>query len=268
MSDHRPAGDAASAAGRADTVLVRVDGAVGWITLNDPDRLNAVDEGMLRAVTTAMTSLDIDESVRVVALTGAGRGFCSGANLARGGEVDTGTLEAAGETVRSIAGARTPTVAVVGGAAAGVGLSLALACDYVLASDRAAFLLAFARIGLMPDGGATALVAANVGRARAMRMALTGEKVDAATAEAWGLVSEVVPADRIRERADAVLAALAATAPLASAETTAAINAATIDLDAALDLEERGQAMLLGTEDFREGVAAFFDKRPAVFGGR
>ncbi len=257
----------------SDTVLVRVDGAVGRVTLNDPDHLNAVDEAMLDAVAEAVTRLSVDPAVRVIALDGAGRGFCAGANLSGGSDivndaVDTGTLDAVGRAIRAIVGSPTPTVALVHGVAAGVGVSLAVACDYVLAGEAASFVLAFARIGLMPDGGATALVAASVGRTRALRMAMTGEKVDGRTAEAWGLVSECVPSGELAGRSEAVLAQLAGSAPGAAAATSAAINAASIDLDAALATEEAGQARLLASADFREGVTAFFEKRPARFGPR
>ncbi len=191
-----------------------------------------------------------------------------GGSAMGGDAVDTGTLDAVGRAIRAIVGSPTPTVALVHGVAAGVGVSLAVACDYVLAGDAASFVLAFARIGLMPDGGATALVAASVGRARALRMAMTGEKVDGRTAEAWGLVSECVPAGELAERSEAVLAQLAGSAPGAAAATSAAINAASIDLDAALATEEAGQARLLASADFLEGVTAFYEKRPARFGPR
>ncbi len=159
-------------------------------------------------------------------------------------------------------------VALVHGVAAGIGVPMALACDYVLAADEAPFVLAFSRIGLMPDGGATALVAASVGRARAMRLALTGEKLDGATAAAWGLVAESVPTDRFAERAAELLGSFAAAATVALAETTAAVNAATLDIEGALGREDAGQRMLATTEDHREGAAAFVQKRPADFRGR
>lgn len=254
----------------SDQVRVVVEGAVGRITLAAPDRLNAVDAAMLFAVADAVRRLDADPAVRVIALTGEGRGFCAGADLGSGtdlaGQVDSSTLDGAGDAVRALTGSATPTVALVNGVAAGVGVSLAIACDYVVASEAASFVLAFARIGLMPDGGATALVAASIGRAKAMRMALTGEKVDATTAERWGLVAECVPADGFVDRGEALLAQLAASAPAAAAATTSAINAATLDLASALTIEERDQLRLLASADFREGVAAFQEKRPARFG--
>ena len=190
---------------------------MGRITLNAPERLNAVDPAMCEAVSDAVRAFDADPDVRVVALTGAGRGFCSGAPLSADGATQ-GTLFAGADLVRALLASRTPVVALVNGVAAGIGVPMALACDYVLASDAASFVLAFARIGLMPDGGSTALVAASIGRARAMRLALTGEKLDAATAAEWGLVAECVAAESFPARGDEVLAAFASGATLALGE--------------------------------------------------
>lgn len=256
-------------------VAVTVDGAVGRVTLTAPERLNALDAGMLEALVAGVQRLDADPDVRVIVLTGEGRGFCSGASLAidretleSGTPVDPATLYAAGDAVRALLGSSTPTVALVSGVAAGVGVSLALACHYTLASDDASFTLAFAKIGLMPDGGATALVAAHAGRAKAMRMALTGERVDGRTADAWGLVSECVPTSELATRGEQLVAQLAAGPPLAMAATTAAVNAGSVDLEAALGVEEPGQEELLVSADFREGVIAFLEKRSATFLGR
>jgi enoyl-CoA hydratase/carnithine racemase len=255
-----------------DHLLVEVAAGVARLTLHAPERLNAVDEEMLEAVADAVEALDARDDVRVIALTGAGRGFCSGANLAgtdlaAEAPIPTGTLLAAGAAVRAIAGARTPVVALVNGVAAGVGVSLALSASYVLATESASFVLAFGRIGLMPDGGATAIVAASVGRARALRMALTGEKVGAAQAADWGLIAESCPDGAFVDRSAELVSGLAAAAPLAAAETIRAVNAASMDLDAAVRREEQGQTALLVSADFREGIAAFTDRRSPMFGG-
>ncbi|MBR7741752.1 enoyl-CoA hydratase/isomerase family protein [Phycicoccus sp. BSK3Z-2] len=249
------------------TVRSAADGPVGRITIDAPERLGAVDPDMCDAITDALTAFDADPAVRVVALGGTGRGFCSGAPLSAEG-AQMGVLEAGERMVRAIVGSSTPVVALVHGVAAGIGVPMALACDYALTADEAPFVLAFSRIGLMPDGGATALVTAAVGRARSMRLALTGEALDGATAAQWGLVAESVPTERFEERAGELLAAFAAGPPLAYAETKAAVNAAALDLDAAFAREDAGQRRLGATEDHREGAAAFVGKRRPTFHGR
>lgn len=247
-------------------LLVAVEGGAGRITMNAPDRLNALDTAMLDAMTAAVERFDADPAVRCTVLTGAGRGFCAGANLA-GGAVDDSTLFAAGRLSRAMVSSRTPVLTLVNGVAAGVGLSIALAGDYVLVAERASFVLAFSNIGLMPDGGGTGLVAANVGRARALRMALTAEKVPARVAESWGLVSEVVPDDEFDSRARELVERLSFIAPQSVARTKDAVNAAALDLEGALAREEEGQSALLRTADYAEGVDAFFAKRRPTFTG-
>jgi len=249
-------------------VTQHVDGAVGRVTLAAPERLNALEPEMIDALATAVQELDNDPAVRVIVLSGKGRAFSAGANLAvhvELGDLDS-TLVALGTTVRAILEARTPVLSLVPGVAAGAGLSIALAADYVLVADDAKLLLAFGALGLMPDGGATALVAASIGRARALRLALTGERLTGAMAADWGLVSESVAAERFSARAEELTASLASLAPQGVAQTTAAISSAVLDLDAALEREERGQHDLLRTDDFLEGVAAFREKRRPTFG--
>lgn len=243
---------------------------IARVTIDAPSRLGAVDAAMLVAVADAVEAATRHTDVGVVVLTGTGRGFCSGANLllADGEAVDDATLFAAGRAVRAMTESPKPVVSLVNGVAAGVGVSLALAADYVLATESASFVLAFSKIGLMPDGGATELVAASIGRARAMRLALTAEKFSATDAAASGLIAEVVADADFEARGEAVIAHLAGLAPRATELTKAAINAATLDLDATLGREERGQSELLQSEDFREGAAAFAERRPATFRGR
>ncbi len=152
------------------------------------------------------------------------------------------------------------------GAAAGVGVSLALACDVVLASEKAFFMLAFTKIGLMPDGGASALIAAAVGRIRAMRMALLAERISAAEAFELGLVSAVYPADELDAEVDKVIATLVSGPAVALRKTKHAINAATLtELESALEREKQGQLELLVSNDFREGTKAFQQRRAANF---
>jgi len=249
---------------------ITVEGPVGRIVIDAPDRLNAVDLGQLEAMTEAVRALDADPEVRVVVVTGSGRGFCAGANLAGSGDdpLDDRTLFAAGRLVRAMLGAGTPMLSLVNGVAAGVGLSIALAADYCLATASARFVLAFSNIGLMPDGGGTGLVTANIGRSRALRMALTAERVDTETAERWGLVSEVVADEEFEARGQALVERLAWLAPGSVAHTKAAITRAAVDVEAALLREEQGQSALLASEDFAAGVEAFFARRTPTFRGR
>jgi enoyl-CoA hydratase len=173
---------------------------------------------------------------------------------------------AANRVVRAITALPRPVVAVVQGAAAGVGVSLALACDLVLASDKAFFLLAFTKIGLMPDGGASALIAAAIGRIGAMRMALLAERLPAADALAYGLVSAVYPADDFDAEVDKVVSELLNGPAVAFAKTKAAINAATLtELEPTLQRELEGQSALLQSHDFREGARAFQQRRTPDF---
>jgi len=256
-----------------DHLTVALEGPVLSVTLNRPDSLNSLTEAMLTTLAATLERAAADPRVRVVRLGGAGRGFCSGAGIsaedqsaqAAGANVD-GLLIAANRAVRSIAALPKPVVAVVHGPAAGVGVSLALASDVVVASETAFFMLAFTRIGLMPDGGATALVAAAVGRIRAMRMALLAERIPARTAFEYGLVSAVHPADELTAAADAVIDTLASGPAGALRHTKAAINAATLtEFDAAIGRETEGQRVLLVSKDFAEGTKAFQERRPPEF---
>lgn len=253
-------------------LTVSLDGTVLSVTLNRPDSLNSLDGLMLRTLAEVLDRAAGDPAVRVVRLGGAGRGFSSGAGISAQDESNRksgapeGVLLGANRAVRAIVNLPKPVVAVVQGPTAGVGVSLALACDIVLASETAFFLLAFTKIGLMPDGGASALVAANVGRARAMKMALLAERVSAAEALDSGLVSAVYPADELDAAVNAVIEKLASGPAIALRKTKQAINAATLtELEPAIGRESEGQLILLDTNDFREGAKAFQEHRSPVF---
>jgi enoyl-CoA hydratase len=256
-----------------DDLSVELADGVLSVTLNRPDSLNSLTAAMLEGIAAALEQAAGDPRVKVVRLRGAGRGFSSGAGIseedhanpaANGSPADV--LDAANGAVRSIVNLPQPVVAVVHGPAAGVGASLALACDVVLASEKAFFMLAFTKIGLMPDGGASALIAASVGRHRAMRMALLAERIPAAEAYEWGLVTAVYPADQFDAEVDKVVATLASGPAAALRKTKDAINAATlVELEAALEREKQGQLVLISSDDFREGTRAFQQRRPAKF---
>src|SRR6478609_8500467 len=199
-----------------DDLLVELADGVLSVTLNRPDSLNSLTAAMLKGIADALEQAADDPGVKVVRLGGAGRGFSSGAGISEEDHANPGAagtpadvLDAANRAVRSIVALPQPVVAVVQGPAAGVGASLALASDVVLASEKAFFMLAFTKIGLMPDGGASALIAASVGRHRAMRMALLAERITAAEAYEWGLVTALYPADELETEVAKVVGTLA-----------------------------------------------------------
>ncbi len=247
-----------------------VDGVL-TVVLDRPERRNALDLAAFRALHAALEAARDDAAVRCVVLTGAGDAFCAGADLSgrstgdavqRGAEV----LSAANACVRSVVSLPQPVVAAVRGPAAGVGMSLALACDLVLARDDAYLLMAFVKVGLMPDGGATHLVPAAIGRARAGALAMLGERLPAREALAAGLLSEVHPADAFEQRLAEVVRRLADGPPRALALTKAALHASDAALlEAALEREHEGQQSLLGGPENAEGVAAFLERRPPRF---
>lgn len=238
------------------------------ITFDRPDRLNALTAPMITRVAELVEAADAD-GTRVIVLTGSGRAFSSGADVGPdGAPPGLDTLDAANRLTLAICRSRAPVIAAVNGIAAGVGCSFAVAADLAVAAESAAFMLAFTKIGLIPDGGASLLVTAAVGRARAARMALLAEKVSATTAAEWGLIAEAVPDAGFQERVDALVAQLAVGAPLALSGTKAVLNSASLALLERILAEERqGQTSLLVSADFAEGMAAFQAKRPAAFTG-
>jgi 2-(1,2-epoxy-1,2-dihydrophenyl)acetyl-CoA isomerase len=258
------------------TVLWEQDGPVGRITLNRPETLNAWTAEFGAELGDVITGPAADPSVRAVLITGAGRGFSSGADLKAGFDVhpDDGMPDVKKELElyhRAIVGIRRlpkPVVASVNGAAVGIGCSLALACDLVLAAESAFFGLAFVNIGLMPDGGSTLFVPVSVGKARAFQMAMLGERVPAQQALDWGLVNQVHPDESIQEAA-AVLVERLANGPTRSyAGTKEALNQMLYpNLEDQLELEATIQHQLARSKDFVEGVGAFVEKRQPAFTG-
>jgi 2-(1,2-epoxy-1,2-dihydrophenyl)acetyl-CoA isomerase len=260
-----------------ETVIWEQSDRVGRITLNRPETLNAWTAEFGRELKAVVTGEAVDPSVRAVLVTGAGRGFSSGADLKAGFDPHPGDgmpdvrMELHELYHPIIAGVRRlekPVVAAVNGPAVGIGCSLALACDLTLAADSAFFGLAFVNIGLMPDGGSTLFVPAAVGKARAFEMALLGDRVPAEKALEWGLVNAVHPDDRLLAEAGTLVERLAAGPTRSYAASKRALNRMLYpDMDGQLDLEAELQHELARTRDFQEGVGAFVEKRPAAFTG-
>jgi 2-(1,2-epoxy-1,2-dihydrophenyl)acetyl-CoA isomerase len=259
----------------APTVIVDVDAETGvaTITLNRPEALNALTVPMKQALLAAFRQVGRDAVVRAVVLTGAGRAFCAGQDLRERLELDAAPLgvevrERYNPIIRAMRSLPKPIVAAINGVAAGAGASLAMASDIRIASEGASFALAFGRVGLVPDSGATWLLPRLVGVTRAAELALLGDPVPAAEALRLGLVGRVVAADALATEARSVAARLAAGAPKAMALTKRALQAAwTHDLDAALDYEAYLQDLAGRTNDHAEGLTAFLEKRPPRFTG-
>ena len=261
-----------------DQPIVLVDRRAGYhvVTLNRPHRLNALVEDTYRALQAAFKEAQADAECRALMLTGAGRGFCAGADLANRLPVD-GQPRDLGRSLdtflnplmRQLRALPFPTIAAVNGVAAGAGVNMALNCDIVLAARSASFIQAFAKIGLVPDAGGSWLLPRLVGAARARALALTAEPLAAETAQAWGLIWKVFDDERLMPEAEALCAQLAAGPTVALGLIKRALDAAeTNDLDAQLDLERDLQREAGFSPDYAEGVRAFVEKRPAKFSGR
>ncbi|MXG88383.1 enoyl-CoA hydratase-related protein [Nocardioides flavescens] len=251
-------------------VDLRDDGSL-WLTLDRPEVLNAFSDEMALALAEELEAAHARDDVRAVVVTGAGDAFSAGADISADDaheRLDVRAVEAANRMVRAVTGCAKPVVAGVRGVAAGVGCSIAVAADLQVVAESANFLLAFARIGLMPDGGTSATVAAAVGRPRAMRMALLGEPLTGREAYDAGLVSHLVTDEEHDAALETLVRRLVRGAPLAQSATKRAVNAATLSqLEPALDRERSGQSLLLRTADAAEGMRAFRERRRPEFGG-
>ncbi len=251
-------------------------GGAAKLELNRPDRLNAWNEELGIALRDTVRELAADSSVRAVLVTGAGRAFSSGADLsdrrpqgAEGGpDLYTVLTERYHPIITGIREMPKPVVAAVNGAAAGIGLSLALSCDLVVASQSAYFLLAFVNIGLVPDGGSSLLVPSRIGFARAAELAMLGERLPSAQALDWGLINRVWPDEELMPRAEELAGQLANGPTLSYAGAKKQLNAWLYSrIEEQLELEAHVQQQMAGSADFAEGVAAFAAKRVPRFTG-
>jgi len=258
-------------------ILVDVSDAIGTITLNRPEKLNAFAGTMRKEVADAVKMMADDESVRVIVITGAGRAFCAGADIGYMKELtESGNtegfkalVEAGREVVTTIRHTKKPVIAAVNGAAAGGGANLALACDVRIASDKASIGQTFNKIGLHPDWGGTYFLPRLVGPAKALELIFSGEMVKADEALRIGLFNRVVPADELEQETNALAKLYAEKPPIAMAlAKTAIYDSGTNDLEAMLDVELDHQLRSFDSEDATEGLNAFLEKRAPKFLGK
>jgi 2-(1,2-epoxy-1,2-dihydrophenyl)acetyl-CoA isomerase len=260
-----------------ETIKFEVIDGIARLTLDRPDRLNSFTTQMHGEVAAALDQVESDAQVRTLVLTGSGRGFCAGQDLADravapgGGPVDLGdSVERFyAPLIRRLAGLPMPVIAAVNGVAAGAGANIALACDIVIAARSAKFIQSFANIGLIPDSGGTWILPRLVGQARALGLALTGDPLPAETAERWGMIWKCVDDDALEAEVNALASRFACGPTQGLARTKALIRGATLrNLDEELDLERDAMRELGFAHDYQEGVAAFLAKRAPVFTGR
>jgi 2-(1,2-epoxy-1,2-dihydrophenyl)acetyl-CoA isomerase len=259
-----------------DTILLAKGEGLATITLNAPDKLNAVSRKMIAELKQCWEELAADETVRAILLTGAGRGFCAGADLADPDRDSSATADSGAAlerffnpVIRAMRAIPKPVVSAVNGVAAGVGMSFALASDIAIAAKSASFLQAFARIGLLPDGGSTWFLPRLVGDQRARALAMLAPQIPAEQAKQWGLIWDVVDDAELMPTAKALATRLAEGPTLALARIKAALNQASGNpLSIQLDVERDFQRELGRSADFKEGVAAFLAKRKPAFKGQ
>jgi 2-(1,2-epoxy-1,2-dihydrophenyl)acetyl-CoA isomerase len=259
-----------------ESILYMVENGVAVLTLNRPDRLNSFTQAMHLEVRDALDKLQADKSVRVLVLTGAGRGFCAGQDLADRAVAPGAPGVDLGESVEkfyaplvmTLRSLPMPVICAVNGVAAGAGANLALACDIVLAAKSASFIEAFCKLGLIPDTGGTWHLPRLIGHARATGLAMLGEKLSAEKAEEWGLIWRCVPDEALMDEALAMADHFASAPTKGLAFTKKALQASYANtLPEQLQLEGAMMRELGYSHDYREGVAAFIAKRPAQFKG-
>lgn len=256
-----------------EAVLYVVENHVATITMNRPKSLNSMNDGLIEGLHLALDKAAADNDVRCIVLTGNGKAFCAGGDLSylnslEGVAAKKAFIARVGDVARKITLIEKPIIAYVNGVAAGAGVNLMLACDLVYASEKARFGESFAKVGLIPDCGGLYFLPKAIGVHKAKELMFTGDLIDAATAEKLGMLNHVCSDESLKAEVYAMAARLASSAPIAIGLTKKYLNNTALTLDEVLNIEETTQSLLMGTDDCKEGIAAFYEKRPPVFTGK
>lgn len=256
-----------------EAVLYVVEDNIATITMNRPKSLNSMNDALIDGLHTALDKAEKDTNVRAVVLTGNGKAFCAGGDLSYlNGLEDIAEKKAfiakVGAVAKRITVIEKPIIAYVNGVTAGAGVNLMLACDLIYASSKARFGESFAKVGLIPDCGGLYLLPKSIGIHKAKELMFTGELIDACTAKALGMLNHVYEETDLKDKVYEMALRLAKSAPLAIGLTKKYLNNSALTLDEVLALEETTQPLLMGTEDCKEGIAAFYEKRSPEFKGK
>lgn len=254
-------------------VLYAVENNVATITMNRPKSLNSMNDGLINGLHDAITKAAADKEVRAIVLTGNGKAFCAGGDLSYLNGIEAAADKKAfiakvGDVAKRLTTIEKPVIAYVNGVAAGAGVNLMLACDLVYASAKARFAESFSKVGLIPDCGGLYFLPKAVGVLKAKELMFTADLIDAPTAEKLGMLNAVYDDDVLHDKVYEMAARLAASAPLSISLIKKYLNNTALTLDEVLTIEETTQALLMGTDDCKEGIAAFYEKRNPVFTGK
>lgn len=254
-------------------VLYVVENNVATITMNRPKSLNSMNDGLINGLHDAITKAAADKEVRAIVLTGNGKAFCAGGDLSYLNGIEAAADKKAfiakvGDVAKRLTTIEKPVIAYVNGVAAGAGVNLMLACDLVYASAKARFAESFSKVGLIPDCGGLYFLPKAVGVLNAKELMFTADLIDAPTAKKLGMLNAVYDDEVLHNKVYEMAARLAASAPLSISLIKKYLNNTALTLDEVLTIEETTQALLMGTDDCKEGIAAFYEKRNPVFTGK